>query len=164
MTLGISLAATISCKPFHFQGVELVPQPFLWANGQWTSNGTYAVVQESMARGTAPELAANNVNFCVKHTSATRVRLKFCNKGGTINFGANSTSTGTPSIIAALEDFSKLPQTVGGVAVKVTRGETCAGEMSLEGPLTASEFRGITGKCLFVIGGQELRLDDIVLE
>jgi len=132
-------------------GVTMTGLPFEWANGQETSNGHARVQANGSAGGSGQEIWFNNINLRFDTPVPYRfARLSFGTFGGNHNLAVNGDRRNVGDI------FSLDGQTIGGVAVTVTR----VPGSNVHGQLTLSAGSEPIGE--LAIGGQEFAIDDLV--
>lgn len=130
---------------FTDSGITVTIQPFtLWKGGPAT--GHAEVEKGGAAGGSGLELEVNNVNLDFDFGGPIdRLTLRFGEYGGNLNLDVNGD-------FRNFKNFQDLNgTTLGGVVVRVTNGYgNDQGTLSLKGPIKS-----------FVIGGQELWIDDV---
>jgi hypothetical protein len=127
---------------------DILVEQFQWGNGTWTSDGTARVDDRNYAKGSGNDLNARNVNLNFQYDyPLDKISFKFGDYGGNSNIKINGD-------FRNISDMTSLNGiTVGSVQISmdvVQDGNNWIGNATLEG--TINEF---------VIGGQELWLDDI---
>ena len=127
---------------------DIMVEQFQWGNGTWTSSGTARVDDRNYAKGSGNDINARNVNlnFLYDHP-LDKITFKFAEFGGNINIKINGD-------FKNINDMISLNGTsVGNVQITINAnqdGNNWYGEAILEGVINE-----------FVIGGQELWLDNI---
>ena len=134
---------------FDDAGVTMAVDSFQWSNGQSTSNGYAEVQNGGLAGGMSNELQVNNVNIVFKLGSPVHLMtLRFGEYGGNLNITINGD-------FHNFNDFSDINGAfIGGTQVMAINGfGNDTGALILSGgPITD-----------FVIGGQELWIDDVCI-
>ncbi len=132
-------------------GKAIVVEAFQRADGTLDTGGTARVDSQTHAQGSGRDLNARNVNLNFKlNYPLTKLTVKFAELGGNNNFKVN----GDFRYVADL--ISLNGTAVGAVQVTVNavqQGVNWYGEIILSGVINE-----------FVIGGQELWLDDLCKE
>ncbi len=127
---------------------DILVEQFQWGNGTWTSSGTAQIDNHNYAKGSGNDLNANNVNLNFQYDfPLDKITFNFGELGGNNNIKINGDFKNIDNLI------SLNTTTLGNVQITVNasqNGNNWYGEVKLEG--TINEF---------VIGGQELWLDDI---
>jgi hypothetical protein len=140
---------------FILQGVKMTVLPYKAPGSPPYFGGTVTSQATNNAGGTGIELQINNANvgfdFCGTVGSVT---LRFCYQGGRCCLQINNAYRNIPFFTAYLPP--------PGVAVTV--GGVCAGALSATGTINTVPFAPIPtlGNYTFVIGGQELYIDDVI--
>lgn len=118
---------------------------FQWSGGTWTDTGFARVGNGGLAGGSGNELHVNNVNLDFGlNIPITGLSLLFGEYGGNVNLEINGD-------FRNMNDFTEIVSPVGGVNVIVAFDPaTRKGSLHLGGPIHQ-----------FVIGGQELWIDDV---
>jgi hypothetical protein len=134
--------------------VRIRVQDFQWSNGIWTNLGFSEVENGGLAGGAGQEMEVNNVNLAFDFGGQlSKLTVNVGEYGGNLNLEVNGA-------LWNFDNFSALPgPSLGGVNVQATmipiplpaRGET--GSLELSGSIDA-----------FVIGGQELWIDDVCFQ
>jgi hypothetical protein len=131
--------------------VIMTMQPFVFSNGEPTSDGFGRIDEGGSAGGSGKELRLNNANVAFDWGEVvTEVSCRVGEYGGNLNLEVNGESWN-------FQDFSALPGTsLGNVDVSAaveevtTPGSGERGTIKLVGPVTS-----------FSVGGQELWIDDV---
>jgi hypothetical protein len=129
-------------------GIEIAVEKFQRADGTWSTDGKVVVDTRNYSKGSGNDLntRAANVRFMFDYP-INGIKLKFGELGGYNNIHVNNE-------FQFVEDLVSLDNTtIGGVQVKidaVQQGNNWYGRMTLDGTING-----------FMIGGQELWLDDI---
>lgn len=130
---------------------DIAVEEYQWPNGTWTTNGRAKVDDRNFAQGSGNDLNSNNVNLNFQFDyPLDKISLKFGELGGNNNIKVN----GTFQNVGNLVDLNG--NTINGVQITVNasqQGNNWYGTMELDGTING-----------FVIGGQELWLDDICPE
>ncbi len=146
---------------FTDSGVTITVLPFQWGNNTWTSGGYCKIVTGGSANGSGQEILVNNVNLGFDFGSEMQeLSYKFGEYGGNINTEVNDD-------FVNVANFSNLPAVLGGLNVTVVNGlGNDAGTVDLQGTVPIAKFdfsaNGVSyGEFHFVVGGQELLIDDV---
>ncbi len=127
---------------------RILVEQFQWQNGTWSSTGTAKIHDQNYAKGSGNDLNARNVNLNFKYNyPLDKITFKFGELGGNINLKINGDFRNINDLVTLNGN------TVGNVSVTINAtqdGNNWYGDARLEG--TINEF---------VIGGQELWLDNI---
>jgi hypothetical protein len=129
-------------------GTKIVVEKFQRADNQWTDQGEAKVDTRSFAKGSGQDLNAGNVNLHFRFNyPLKRVSVRFGELGGNNNIQVNTVFKN----VANLVDLNS--SVIGGVRVTVNasqQGANWYGTLQLDGAISD-----------FLIGGQELWLDDV---
>ena len=129
-------------------GTNIAVEQFQYGGGTWTSNGSARVDTQQYSGGSGKDLNARNVNLHFMFDyPLDKITLKFGELGGNNNIKVNDDFRNVQNLI------SLNGNTVGGAHVAVTatqQGNNWYGDMVIKGDINN-----------FVIGGQELWLDDV---
>jgi hypothetical protein len=132
---------------FEDSGWCIIVGLFQWDDGTWTEGNFTQVTTNGRAGGTGNEMQVNNVNlsfiFC---TDLGGLTLKFGEYGGNLNIKINDD-------FRNFDNFNEIDGVkIGGVDVSVSGVGTGdgMGTLTLSGTINS-----------FMIGGQELALDDV---
>jgi len=129
-------------------GTDIAVEQFQYADGTWTSAGSARVDTSQYSGGSGKDLNARNVNLRFMFDyPVDKITLKFGELGGNNNIKVNDNFRNVQDLV------SLNGNTIGGAQVTVSavqQGNNWYGDMSIEGDIDN-----------FVIGGQELWLDDI---
>jgi hypothetical protein len=139
-------------------GTEIYVLRFQWSNLNWTSDGYAEVVNSNLAGGTDKETFINNVNLGFNLNDASAITFSFRDKGGNINISVNND-------FKNIQDFIEINNTtVGGVNVTIESydPQNNMGIVRLSGKM--SKFKFDEKQILFLVGGQELYIDDLKAE
>lgn len=131
-------------------GIKITTDPFQWSGGGWTSDGYARVGNSGMAGGIGLEMVVNNINLVFHPGGWGAATIDYGEYGGNLNIEINGA-------FVNFENFKDIDgMNIGGVLVAVvdygTPGQ-CAGRLYLTGPINT-----------FSIGGQELAIDNVVLQ
>ena len=128
-------------------GLSFITEQFQWANGNWTTSGYAEIDSNNYTNGSGRSIRLNNVNLKFQHDfPVTEIKLKIAELGGNNNITVNSVFRNIGNLI----DLNEVE--IGGVLITINAsqsGNNWIGEMTLRGNITS-----------FVIGGQELWIDD----
>jgi hypothetical protein len=129
------------------EGVGIPIRAYQSPDGQWTTDGTATVVDGPFS-GQALSTGSVNLEFLF-WSSLTDLTLDYKYSGGNVNLQVNG-------VLANVSDFTQLNGgTLGGVNITVNDDggypPASVGELILSGPITS-----------FIIGGQELELDNVI--
>ena len=137
---------------FTTYSTTVTAQPFVWSSGTPTSAGYTQVQNGGLANGSGQEMMVNNINLEIDPGYvATHMEVLFGEYGGNLNLEIN----GDFRNFENFQDINGL--VVGGVDVSVTGGYG-----NDYGVLTLSS--NVNDVMHFVIGGQELWIDDICFD
>ncbi len=129
-------------------GTDIAVDQFQYGNNNWTSDGSARVDTNQYSGGSGKDLNARNVNLRFMFDyPVDKITLKFGELGGNNNIKVNDDFRNVPDLV------SLNGNTIGNAHVTVTaaqQGNNWYGDMVIEGDINN-----------FVIGGQELWLDDI---
>lgn len=132
---------------FTTAGYSIQTRDFVWGNGTATPSGFAEVSAGGSAGGSGNELQVNNINLVFKFdTPMNSLKLLFGEYGGNLNIEINGD-------FVNFEDFAAINgATIGGVGVSVPSGGlgNDMGTLELSGSIET-----------FLIGGQELFIDDV---
>ena len=127
---------------------EIMVEQFQWGNGTWTSSGNARIDDRNYAKGSGNDLNARNVNLNFQYDHPLdKITFKFGELGGNINIKINGDFQNIADLI------SLNGNSIGNTQVTINAnqvGNNWYGEARLEGAINE-----------FVIGGQELWLDNI---
>jgi len=133
---------------FTTTGTSIAIEPFQWANGIWTSNGSVRIDNRNYALGSGNDVNTRNATLSPAFPYPVEwIWFRFGELGGNNNIRINSTFANVP-------DLAELNgTTLGGAQILVTAtqtGNNWFGAMLILGPVDD-----------FAIGGQELWLDNL---
>jgi hypothetical protein len=132
---------------FSDGGVTMTTKPFVWSNGESTSDGFAKVDSNGLAGGSGKDLQVNNTTVAFDWGAVvTDVSCRFGEYGGNLNLEINGE-------LWNFQDFSALPGSRLGyvdVSAEVSSGNGERGNLTLAGQVTS-----------FSVGGQELWIDDV---
>lgn len=129
---------------FVDSGAVLTVHPFVWSTGVVFNGGQAVVDNSTLAGGSGVDVNTNNVNLQVDFgTRLEGLVFNYGEYGGNLNLEINGD-------FRNFDDFPDVDGlTIGGVAVGVFSAGGPTGRVHLQGPIDS-----------FVVGGQELWLDD----
>lgn len=146
----LTLGATYNVgDSFTTSGVVITAEQFQWSNGTWYAGGYARVENGGLADGAGNELHTNNINLNFDFgIILTGLALQYGEFGGNLNININGS-------FVNFENFDNIDNTtIGGVSVFTldtgTPGDS-SGAMFAVGEIET-----------FVLGGQELWLDNVV--
>ncbi|NOQ21271.1 MAG: hypothetical protein GQ565_01300 [Candidatus Aegiribacteria sp.] len=129
-------------------GVDIVVEPFMWGNDNWTSDGRAEVDSRQYSGASGNDMNARNVNLNFTFDyPRSKISLKFADLGGNENIQVNDEFLNLNEIIS-LDGLI-----LGGVTLSVSavqEGTNWIGKLVLDGTIHS-----------FSIGGQELWIDDV---
>ena len=131
---------------FTDSGATITVQSFQWSNSKWTTDGYAEIENNGNAGGSGQEIRVNNVNLGFDFGSPCEgLSLLFGEYGGNLNIEINGD-------FRNFKDFIEINGlNIGGVNVLVADGfGNDKGNLELSGTINS-----------FVIGGQELCIDDV---
>ena len=148
-------------------GVQILVLPFQWMNGQWTDDGYVEIVQGTMSGGSGNEVHFNNACLGIvtpQDAAIRKLSVKFGDHGGNINFFENGT-------LHNYRDHDQIPSpTPSGLIVTVT-GSLPTAVLDLEGQMDKFFYAfpvpagfPVLEYSVVIGGGQELWIDDIIIE
>jgi len=146
LTLGDSYGVGAS---FVDSGALVTGHPFVWSDGTPFSGGSVLVQNVGLAGGSGNELAVNNINLEFDFGAPlTGLSFRFGEYGGNLNIEVNGD-------FVNFDNFADIHgATIGGVDVSVINGlGNDMGWVRLDGTVHS-----------FLVGGQELWLDDVCPE
>ena len=130
---------------------EIVVEQFQGSDGTWTNTGTARVDDRNYARGSGNDLNARDVNLNFQFDyPIDKISLKFGELGGNNNIRVNGVFQNVGNLI------SLNGNSIAGIQITVNanqEGNNWYGTLELNGNINE-----------FVIGGQELWLDDVCPE
>lgn len=129
-------------------GTKIVVEKFQWGNGNWTTSGSAKVDMRHYSGGAGNDLNTNNVNLRFLFSyPVEKISFKFGELGGNINIKVNNDFRNVPNLVNLNNT------TIGSAQVTVNQiqqGSNQYGSMTIKGNINN-----------FLIGGQELWLDDV---
>ena len=166
VTLGTHYLVGTTLVEEH-SGVQLIVLPFQWGGGTWTNDGYVEIVTGTMSGGTGNEVHFNNACLGIitpQKAVIKQMTMQFGDHGGNINLIENGT-------LHNYGDYANIPSpTPSGVTVTIT-GTLPKAALALKGTMGHFTYAfptyPITPLPLYAAvigGGQELWIDDIVLQ
>jgi hypothetical protein len=144
---------------FTDSGVTIAVLPFQWGDDSWTHDGFAEVGDQKLAGGSGQEINTNNVNLGFDISGPLEgLSVLFGEYGGNLNININGDFWNFKNF----DDINGA--TIGGVHVSVVNGHgNDSGSLKLTGTMEKFAFEEgeFEGEFIFVIGGQELWIDDV---
>lgn len=131
---------------FTSDGTDITVRDFVFSDGSPFAGGFTEVENGGLAGGSGQEMEVNNVNLAFGFAPATSLMMNFGEFGGNLNLTING-------VFSNFSNFADLDgMTIAGVDVSVTNGfGSDRGVLALSGLVNE-----------FIVGGQELWIDDVV--